>query len=246
MDGRRDILQAYGAAALEAIAETLWPTRCAVCDVPGEVLCEDCRRSLPYVDWWRACPRCGAPLGRVQCSECNRVMLARFERTEPPFASCASAVVLDGAAGRIVRMYKDHGERRLAGELARAMARIAHPSWIGEAPTLVAVPATGKALRRRGFDHMDEVARELSAILGIAVARPFAPPRSLDQRRLGGRDRIGNMKGRFSVLPGADAPERVLLIDDVYTTGATLFDATDALLAAGTRQVRCLTYARVW
>lgn len=246
MDGARDIIQAYGSAAFEAIAETLWPTRCAVCDAPGEVLCDACRRSLPYLDWWRACHRCGAPQGRIQCSECNRVALRRFGRERPPFASCASAVVLDDATGRIVRTYKDQGERRLADELACAMARVAHPAWIGESPTIVAVPATGRARRRRGFDHMDEVARRLAAILGLALARPLAQPRSADQRRLGGRERIGNMRGRFKALPGADVPERVLLVDDVYTTGATLFDATDALLAAGARQVRCLTYARVW
>ena len=50
----------------------------------------------------------------------------------------------------------------------------------------------------------------------------------------------------FSILPGATVPTRVLLIDDVYTTGATLFAATDALMAAGAAQVRCLTFARAW
>ena len=59
----------------EALLETLWPTRCAVCDTPGEVLCAPCSLNLSHIDWWRACPRCGAPFGRVQCSECNPVML---------------------------------------------------------------------------------------------------------------------------------------------------------------------------
>lgn len=55
----------YGLGAAEALAETVWPTRCAVCDAPGEPLCEHCRTALRYVDWWRACPRCGAPFGRL-------------------------------------------------------------------------------------------------------------------------------------------------------------------------------------
>ncbi|RNM38979.1 ComF family protein, partial [Eggerthella sinensis] len=54
-----------------------------------------------------------------------------------------------------------------------------------------------------------------------------------------------NMDGRFTALPGATAPPSALIVDDVYTTGATLFAASDAVRAAGARTVRCLTFARV-
>lgn len=236
----------YGRAALEAIAETLWPTRCAVCDVPGAVLCASCKARLPYLDWWRACPRCGAPLGRAQCTECNATVLAPLGRTRPPFASCASSVAFDDTGARIVRAYKDQGERRLAAEMAGLMARVIHPAWRAEQPVLVGVPATARAVRRRGFDHVELLARELSAATGMPLAQPLARPRSADQRGLDRTERAANMEKAFSVLPGASVPERVLLIDDVYTTGATLFAATDALLAAGANQVRCLTFARVW
>ncbi|MEO2484083.1 double zinc ribbon domain-containing protein, partial [Eggerthella lenta] len=97
----------YGRGAAEAIAETLWPTRCAVCDTPGEVLCAPCSLNLSHIDWWRACPRCGAPFGRVQCSECNDVLMSVAGRDEPPFDACTSAVAFDDAAARIVRTWKD-------------------------------------------------------------------------------------------------------------------------------------------
>ena len=236
----------YGHAASEAIAEVLWPTRCAVCDAPGEVLCDACRRNLPYLDWWRACPACGAPFGRTQCTECNRTMLAGTGYARPPFASCASAVVYAEGAPRIVRAYKDQGERRLAVEMADLMARVIHPAWRAEQPVLVGVPATARAVRRRGFDHVELLARELSAATGMPLAQPLARPRSADQRGLDRAERAKNMAEAFTALPGASVPERVLLIDDVYTTGATLFAATDALLAAGAHKVRCLTFARVW
>ena len=167
----------YGRAAFEAIAETLWPTRCAVCDVPGAVLCESCKIRLPYLDWWRACPRCGAPLGRAQCTECNATVLAPLESARrPPFASCASSIAFDDAGARIVRAYKDQGERRLAVEMADLMARVIHPAWRAEQPVLVGVPATARAVRRRGFDHVELLARELSAATGMPLRATPRPP----------------------------------------------------------------------
>lgn len=236
----------YGRGAAEALAETLWPTRCAVCDLPGEVLCDDCRLRLPYLDWWRACPRCGAPFGRVQCSECNPVVLGAAGFEEPPFDGCASAVVLDDATARIVRTWKDAGERRLVHEMAALMASVAPPAWLAARPAVVAVPATAAALRRRGFDHGSDLARALAARIGADAPPLLARPKARDQRSLGRRGRIANMEGRFLALPGADAPETALIVDDVYTTGSTLFAAAQAVRAAGARQVLALTFARVW
>ncbi|MVN62267.1 double zinc ribbon domain-containing protein, partial [Gordonibacter urolithinfaciens] len=135
-----DRTRLYVRGAAEALAETLWPTRCAVCDAPGEVLCDACRSALPYLDWWRACPVCGAPFGRVQCSECNPVVLGRAGRDTVPYDGCASAVTFGEAPARIVRTYKDQGERRLAEPLACLMARARPPSWRPEAVAFV--PAT--------------------------------------------------------------------------------------------------------
>lgn len=236
----------YGRGAAEAIAETLWPTRCAVCDTPGEVLCASCSLELQHIDWWRACPRCGAPFGRVQCSECNDVMLAASGRGEPPFDACASAVAFDDGAARIVRTWKDAGERRLAEAMAGLMAPMVPPSWRSERPIVVPVPATAAAVRRRGFDHGDELARATASLLGLDAAPLLAPPHARDQRALARRGRLANMEGRFIPLPGASAPPSVIVVDDVYTTGATLFAASDAVRAAGARTVRCLTFARVW
>ena len=242
MDGFRDKARRAAWFAGEVVAETLWPTRCAVCDTLGTVLCEQCKRALPNVDWWRACHRCGAPFGRVQCDLCNPVSLGRIGREELPYAGCASAVLFDDRAGRVVRVFKDQGEQRLSAAMAAMMARMVPPDWSFDAVTFV--PATLAAVRYRGFDHARLVARDVAGELGLACMETLGRPKTRDQRALTGAQRIANLAGRFRALD-CKMPSRVLLVDDVYTTGATLCAATDALLAAGCGQVYCLTFARV-
>ena len=230
--------------AFEVVAETLWPTRCALCDAPGTPLCAACMRELPYIDALKACPRCGAPFGLVQCTECNPVLLAPFGYEEPPYAAATSALALTDAARRIATVYKDQGERGLARPMADVMARYLPPAWLAERPAVSFVPATGAARRRRGFDHAEHLARELSWITGCDFAPLLAQPRRLDQRKLSRMQRIDNMRAALSALPGATMPRHVILVDDVCTTGATLFAATEALRRGGAQNVYCLTFAR--
>lgn len=242
-------LASLGRLAFDIAAETLWPTRCAVCDLPGSLLCDDCANDLPFIDACRACPRCGTPFGSVQCTECNPVMLAASEREEPPFTQMACATVFAESTRRIVTVYKDSGERRLAREvLSPLMARYLSPTWTkaGGSVALTYIPATRAALRRRGFDHAELLAGALATQVGLACIPLLARPGSSDQRKLSRRERIANMRRRFGVLPGASIPETVIVIDDVCTTGATLFSAADALSEAGAEHVYALAFARVW
>lgn len=227
----------------EVAAETLWPTRCALCDAPGAVLCGDCARALPFLDWWRACPRCGAAFGRVQCDMCNPVALERIGRECLPFEACASSTLFCEPTGRLVRVYKDQGEQRLASLLAFYMARAIPPDWAFDAITFV--PASKAAFRHRGFDHCELIARELAEHIGEDCVCTLDRPATHDQRALSGRDRIENLKAGFNANGGTVEGKSLLLVDDVLTTGSTLCAATDSLLAAGAQKVFCLTFARV-
>ena len=226
----------------EVVAETLWPTRCAICDAPGNVLCDDCARALPFLDWWRACPRCGSAYARVQCDYCNSVMLERIGRSCLPFSSCSSATEFTEETGRLVRVYKDQGEQRLASVLAGFMVRAVSPGWQFEAVTFV--PASKAAYRYRGFDHCELLANRVACELGRECISSLCRPNTRDQRALGGRERIENLRVGFKAN-GSVVGRSLLLVDDVFTTGSTLCAATDALLEAGAHKVFCLTFARV-
>ncbi|RKI95184.1 ComF family protein [bacterium D16-34] len=231
-------------------AETLWPTQCVVCNKPGEILCEICRINLPYIDQSRACTKCGAPFGYVQCSECNSVSLAAANKTQLPFDTCRSVTVYTASAMKVIRTWKDEGERRLGEHLAQAMTHMIDPRMISknstEMPTISFIPATKQAYLRRGFDHAEQLAQLISKQTTLPYTSLFKRPSSKDQRKFGRSDRMKNMTGQFSLNTKAPLPPRVLLIDDVMTSGATLFAASDLLRLHGVKEIACLTFARVW
>lgn len=253
--------------AFDAIAETLWPTRCALCDRPGRVLCDECARTLDFIDYWQACPLCGAPWGRIQCDHCATERILGQARAEPETAfgqhpqsvnglldapehaphreprPCLGALRYTDRTATLIKTFKDKGEQRLAAHLAGLISRVAPPSWRSWAQCVTYVTATKAARRRRGFDHMELVAQELAARWGIPCLRLLAEPRSKDQRALGRLERKSNMGDRFRALD--PLPVRcAIVIDDVLTTGSTMDDACSALEAAGCA-CRSLVVARV-
>lgn len=244
----REEVRASAALAAEGVAEALWPTRCAVCDLPGEVLCRRCRRRLPYLDQLTACPTCGAAWGKGVCCECNRETLRQRGLERFPLDACIAATRLEADTRRIVVAYKDRGERRLARVMAHCMADAMPPSWrrADGRSLVVPVPARRDAVARRGFDHMRLVAKELQGITGLPVACALDSDRGHDQRALGARSRQENMAGSFRVARRYELgpPHRLIVVDDVMTTGSTLFAAADALRAHGAETVCALTFTR--
>lgn len=231
--------------AEEVLCEVLWPTRCAICDTPGQVLCDRCERELTYVDVWRACPVCGAPYGFLQCDLCNEVSFGRMGRRQLPFDACASATLFDERSGQLVRVFKDGGEQRLADRMALMMSRFI-PNW-WEIEALTFIPATKAAYRHRGFDHAALLAQKVAVLLDVPVLEVFDRPATKDQRKFGAQQRIANLSGRFKLKTTSSFPRNIggiLVIDDVFTTGATLCEACDALASTADR-IQCLTFARV-
>lgn len=233
--------------AVEAALELISPTRCVGCERPGELICGDCRDRMQLIDPTKSCTRCGAPFGSVVCTEC----LGRLEGVD----RCLAAAVFDGPVGRIVRAYKDAGERRLADEMARLMFDAAvraqrdasgrYGGLLVHADAVVFVPSTASAYRRRGFDHMELIARRFCALTDIPLLDALAKYGRADQRELSRSGRMETASGSYGVVAPVFG-KRILLLDDVITTGATVSAAASALKAAGARHVDGLAIARVW
>ena len=219
---------------MQGLLDLIFPPRCAGCDHPGVLLCPACAERLPRIDPRDACPRCGAPRHGL-CVECGA---REFAFTE---ARCAS--LLGPPVSRAVVLLKDGGERRYARLLAELLAAVAE-GWLRPDDVLVPVPASPAAVRRRGFDHVADTARALGRLTGRRIAQPLAGRATADQRALGREERFENRRQAFRVAPGASVPPRIVLLDDVFTTGATLDAAARVLLAGGAGEVRALTVAR--
>ncbi len=230
------------------VQELLWPTRCVVCELPGELLCERCRGELPWIDQSLACPVCGAPFGALTCTEC---------KSDWPTRSCVCALPFAGAGAQMATALKDGHELRLAPILAAAIATALDEAsaWpardgiprfdIAATDALCYVPATREAYLRRGFDHMELVTRELSWLLALPVADVLVREEGADQRTLSRLERARNLEGTVGLI-GSVEGLNLLLVDDVITTGASVCACAKALLGGGAQSVSACALARVW
>lgn len=224
-----------GRLVLENAADLLWPARCGGCDLPGAVLCPSCRVALPLIEPDVACPRCGAPDGAQGCAECGRSELVFM------LARCAG--VFEWPLDRMVRLHKDSGELRLTDPLA-SLSACAAGEWTDWAQAVVPVPTSPGAVARRGFDHGALLASSFSALTGVPALEALRARPRRDQRGLTRERRGVNARASIVLVPRASVPARVLILDDVFTTGATLDAAAAALLGAGAHEVRALAVAR--
>ncbi len=224
------------AKVLEAVSriavDLLFPAQCVLCGRGGSLLCEPCADALPRAGGNR-CGRCWRPSGRAICGDCL---------AEPPaFESVRAAFVMDGEARRLVHQLKYQGQSALGEPMARLMCELP------EADLVVPVPLHRGRQRSRGYNQAAEVAKHIARGAGLAyddraarrvrATAPLARSQGRDERR-----RI--VQGAFAGARERVEGRRILLVDDVVTTGATLDACSRALLDAGANVVRCVTFAR--
>jgi ComF family protein len=225
---------------LSRVERWLLPSECLLCLRPiGEGEDDSLICSLCRARWVRLpdplCARCGQPITlELECRLCAEWPAG--------FGLARSAVWLLGSARDAVHHLKYGGWWRATEAMAHAMASL--ETLRGDV-VLVPVPLGAARLKERGYNQCDFLARALAVRLG-APARTDLLQRVRDTERQTGlapEGRRANVAAAFHVGAGLIPPVPVL-VDDVFTTGATLVAAAEALLAAGAREVRAVTFAR--
>lgn len=216
------------------LLDLLLPQRCTGCGREGEAFCAGCSAGLRRLAQ-PLCSTCGAPTAYpvARCSECARRRLG--------FSLARAAVAYEGAAVSLVRSWKEHGRRGLAGVAASIMTSALDPP---DADLLTFVPPVRERQLWRGHHPAEELARSLAAAWGLPLAPllhrsvPFSPR----QQGLGARERRQNASRAYIASPVTAAS--ICLVDDVFTTGATVIAGARALRIAGARRVVVTTFAR--
>ena len=224
------------------------PPACLSCDErvlePG-ALCPACWQKLRFI----AKPHC-AILGTPFAFDLGPgIISARAIASPPPFAMARAAVLYDEIARKLVARQKYEDRPDLAPVLGRWMAGMADDLIAGN-PLVVPVPLHRWRLLRRRYNQAALLARHVAAQHQLEF-QPMALSRirpTGQQVGLTRRERADNVRGAFRATPqGAMlmSGRPVLLIDDVFTTGATMEAATRACLRAGAAKVLVLTFALV-
>jgi ComF family protein len=233
----------------DALLDLVFPPRCVVGGElldPSEVhLCEAC---IGKID------RIGSPL----CSCCGRPFFTPDDDdhlcgvcidTAPPFDIARAFGVYGGVLLDVIHLFKYRRRAYLSGILSGLMARGLGAEARGF-DVLVPVPLHKRRLYQRGYNQASLLCRGLGRAWGLPVdytsliRERWTEP----QVRLTPSERIKNVRGAFSVADGPENPlrdKRILLVDDVYTTGATVSECARVLKRAGAESVGVLTLARV-
>ncbi len=217
-----------------AFMQTFYPQRCVCCGKlieEDEKICIFCRRWIERVNTEKRCLRCGYEKKNCKCGQYT----FHFERIIAPFYNI-------GLAQRGFYRLKFQNHPSFAVYFAEEMARCIREEYYGFVFSGICyVPTSRRHLYQRGFDQSEELARELSKILKLPLYTQALIHciGGKTQHKLDKQARFEAIRGQYKT--GMRLSGRILLVDDIMTTGATLDECARELLFAGADEVDCVT-----
>ena len=246
-----NLVSSIASHACNAALALVYPQPCAVCGRSVESRHDGvaCVRCWNEAAWFRRdetlCWKCGAlSLGKVSEDKRKNIRCGRCD--DDAFTAARACGLYEGALRASILELKR--QPHVARRVAQLMYDVQQREPLNQADVIVPVPLHNDRERQRGFNQACVLARELSRLAGLPVDEYSVVRRIHTERHRAGMDakaRRQSVANAFTVRhPKSIAGKRVLLIDDVFTTGATVSACADVLKGAGAEDVLILTVAR--
>jgi len=216
-----------------SLLDLVFPPRCVSCRTLGQRICDPCAGGISWIDQ-NLCGLCGLPMEGEKPHACIDPVGLGFIR---------SAAVFSGSARKALHALKYYSDRSLAEQLVRR----AHPHWnppSWDFDALMPVPLGRQRQRMRGYNQSLLLAEALSRLVEIPVDSKSLTRIRETQSQVGLSIQARKQNTADAFLACGVRRRKVLLVDDVCTTGATLQSCADALVRAGSSRVGALTIAR--
>jgi len=232
-------------ALLKSLITVIYPSQCRHCDESltpsdGHYICKSCWQQVEFIEK-PYCEVCGFPLNpgaalTDKVSSCDRCR-EREKGIKTWFRKARSIAYYDSAVGEAIRLLKYSGKTVMAKPLANLMIE-AMPAFFGmeDYDYIIPMPSHKKSKRKRGYNQMELIGQRVSRAIGIPIEmRSFIKTRNT--RQLAGlsyEERFEEIRNAFDVPdPSELAGKKVLLIDDVFTSGATVAESAKTLARKG-------------
>lgn len=223
------------------ILDYLYPPRCPVCDrICGKGICDPCRQKLVYIkeDF---CLKCGKPLSdsrQEYCADCRKRKHAYLQGR----ALFSYQGVIRKSLYRLKYANKREYAHYYGEEMAKHLGK-----WIlqKKITKIVPIPLHPARKRQRGYNQAALLARSIGLSMDIPVDEHllYRVKKTVPQKELTGQERKVNLNGAFAVRRSIRPGERILLVDDIYTTGSTVDAAAECLMRAGSSRIYVITTA---
>ncbi|MEW6455952.1 MAG: ComF family protein [Acidobacteriota bacterium] len=242
------VIKHYLINFLNLIEILVYPSKCKICNSPlgnyyEKAICNNCYQNLkPFRG--PCCILCGkpfrAPYSFHFCSDCLK--------EKPPFKIHRSAGLYDGTLKELILLFKFRKIKSLGGKLALFLYNSTKIDInFSEIDFIIPVPLHKKRLKERGFNQSELISKEINRMVNKKILNDVLVKRknTIPQTLIDFNERKRNIHGAFQ-LKNAEVikDKNILLVDDVYTTGSTIFECAKTLLKGNPKSISIITLAR--
>jgi ComF family protein len=214
---------------IDPLLASVAPHVCLACQREGALLCTDCVALLSDIE--PSCYRCERIGSWKVCEQCREHVALRRVQIMTPYESFAEALL---QAYKFERVYNAHRQ------IAQVLTSAPYP----KSSLLVPVPTITDHVRQRGYDHALKITQRLGKLTGLPTAQLLERTNQVSQTGKKRAERLSQLDGAIALRRTPPKNVKIVLIDDVMTTGATLEQCARVLRAAGVKQISAVAFAR--